>query len=76
MFVYRWFVSFPFPFKLWNFRLIDFVGFRKLGVFDDIKIVWAEEPLKAKAYPDKWSFGVKLAILFSGFSIKFSQNSC
>ena len=44
--------------------LINCVGCRKLGAFDDINLVWAEEPVKAKAYPGKWSVGVKLAILF------------
>ena len=47
----------------------------KLQVFDDINLVWVEEPLKAKAYNNKWSFGAKLEILFSGLSVKVSQNS-
>ena len=43
------------------FRLINCIGFRKLRVFDDINLVWTEELLKAKAYPDKWSFGVNFS---------------
>ena len=38
--------------------------------------LWTEELLKAKAYPDKWTFGVKLVGLFYCFRMKFSQNSC
>ena len=31
------------PFKLWNFRLINCIGSRKLRVFDDINLAWTEE---------------------------------
>lgn len=61
-------------FKLWNFRLINCIGSRKLRVFDDINVVWTEELLKAKAYPDKWRFGSKLTIPFLHFSVEFSHN--